>query len=143
MLEWGYRGLSAAAPALVVVMRAPAPIQCGESSAVPIGRGRLYDSSELLARSECSGTLAGCVAVRSAATGRSGPALWRAPVTLNGPSGRWRVRYAGSRNRGRAHGPLILPVREPLTRQGAGGFVARAPLLGRCCLHADMMPCPR
>src|SRR3954471_7095460 len=31
---------------------------------------------------------------RSAATGRAGPALWRAPLTLNGPSGRWGARGA-------------------------------------------------
>src|SRR5215207_2783293 len=45
---------------------------------------------------------------RPAATRQAGPALWPVPVKLNGPSGRWRVRCAGSRNRGRAHGPLSI-----------------------------------
>ena len=66
---------------------------------------------------------------RSAATGRAGPALWRAPLTLSGPSGRWRARCAGSRNRRRAHGPSRAP-------SGAAGALPRASS-GRACRIAS------
>ncbi len=57
---------------------------------------------------------------RPAATSRAGPALWPVPVKLNGPSGRWRVRCAGSRNRGRAHGPYchLPPARGGARSEG-------------------------
>jgi len=61
---------------------------------------------------------------RPAATGRAGPALWPVPVKLNGPSGRWRVRCAGSRNRGRAHGPYchLPPARGGARSEGVRAY---------------------